>query len=296
NEEIAASIHRRNQFDPKVLVLYWDGGDPGFKDECDAVRKLFEEVFNYPTEEFAIPSKNSQGALSYHIAGVLLDRSPNSTLIIYYGGHAGLDNNIDRGQKCQSVWAKGPTLKWYRIQEQMRDSPADILLILDCCYAAQAARGADDRVGRFEILAASARATPTPGPGIGSFTNILLNKIRQDVAENGSWNIKEMHGQLCMQFKDGETEPIVTPVHIVLEGGHSSMVLKPLAASLQSHSGERDVGGQILHVLVRVGGNCTKEEVEEVGKWLSSDIPPAIAHMEVCDTLMELPDEYDSSD
>ncbi|KAK8061061.1 hypothetical protein PG997_015282 [Apiospora hydei] len=198
NEEVLVSIERRDQLKPKVLVLYWETGNVGFKTECQAVREMFEETFHYPTEEFAIPSKNVEAAtpnqtleyeLMSRVTKLLSEATHRSTLIIYYGGHGDEDHDKHRGQECQSVWAEfeagGSTLRWYKIQELMRESSADILLILDCCFAAQAARGRNDRRGRFEILAAAAMGMPTRGPGKKSFTTVLLEDIHEEVAKGG---------------------------------------------------------------------------------------------------------------
>ncbi len=75
------------------------------------------------------------------------------------------------------------------------DSDADILLLLDCCYAAQAARATEGGSGRLEILAASSYGNEDPGSR--SFTRILLNEMRDAVARDGFVDIKDLHGHLC---------------------------------------------------------------------------------------------------
>lgn len=62
----------------------------------------------------------------------------------------------------------GPTLNWYEVQPVVFAAEGDVLLVLDCCYAAQAARGRESRT--IELLAASGVKQRTPQPGDYSFT------------------------------------------------------------------------------------------------------------------------------
>ena len=66
----------------------------------------------------------------------------------------------------------GPTLNWYEVQPILLGWEGDILMILDCCYAAQAGRDRQSRI--IELLAASANNKRTPPAGPYSFTTILM--------------------------------------------------------------------------------------------------------------------------
>lgn len=54
---------------------------------------------------------------------------------------------------------------------------ADVLLILDCCYAGTACRERRNGSNRFELLASCSEDTPTPAPGPRSFTTALIKEI-----------------------------------------------------------------------------------------------------------------------
>ncbi|KAL8806794.1 MAG: hypothetical protein Q9200_004910 [Gallowayella weberi] len=72
-----------------VLFLSWEEDDMQCKEtEVDALRKLFEEEFNYETDYFLIPKDRWQTALQKRIADLLYEYdSPDCLTIVYYGGH-----------------------------------------------------------------------------------------------------------------------------------------------------------------------------------------------------------------
>jgi hypothetical protein len=97
----------------KVLIVYWEHGDhPGFQTEGNDLSRIFQGIFNYDVETFAIPSVSSQLRLDSHMSGVLLkaeDEARNtgglSLLIIYYGGHGDRNDDQHKGEERRSVWA-----------------------------------------------------------------------------------------------------------------------------------------------------------------------------------------------
>ena len=73
---------------------------------------MFQDVFNYDVEIFAIPSVSSQLRLDNFISQVLLKiedearkTSLLSLLIIYYGGHGDRNDDRHKGEERRSVWA-----------------------------------------------------------------------------------------------------------------------------------------------------------------------------------------------
>jgi len=108
NETLQSSIQRRDSTKAQVLVLYWDDGEEGFKEEARAVRTLFEQVFHYPVSEFAIPTTNSYFALLASVAEALAlahDQAGTSLFIIHYGGHGDRDDDKHKGEERRAVWA-----------------------------------------------------------------------------------------------------------------------------------------------------------------------------------------------
>lgn len=72
-----------------VLFVTWAEDDMQCREtEVDALRKLFDEDFNYETDYFLIPKARWQTALQKRIADLFYEYdSPDCLTIIYYGGH-----------------------------------------------------------------------------------------------------------------------------------------------------------------------------------------------------------------
>ncbi|KAL8986001.1 MAG: hypothetical protein Q9205_000426 [Flavoplaca limonia] len=72
-----------------VLFITWAEDDMQCREtEVDALRKLFDEDFNYETDYFLIPKARWQTALQKRIADLFYEYdSPDCLTIIYYGGH-----------------------------------------------------------------------------------------------------------------------------------------------------------------------------------------------------------------
>jgi hypothetical protein len=114
NQQLELSTRSRVYACVKVLILYWDGGDPGFEAEGRELGQLFadKETFNFAVEEFAIPRSNSYLKLHNFIIQSLLhlssyadEKRGASLLIIRYGGHGDRNDDKHDGEEKRSVWA-----------------------------------------------------------------------------------------------------------------------------------------------------------------------------------------------
>ncbi|KAI1085137.1 hypothetical protein F5B20DRAFT_575601 [Whalleya microplaca] len=279
NERLESSIRRRAYESIQVLVLCWEDGHKGYREEGQAAREMFENDFGYPTREFPIPTNNSYGQLLQLITRSLNDigtaaneKRASSLLIVHYGGHGDADDDKHGGQERRSVWAAHqegePVLKWYMIQDQfdyIKTSDTDILLLLDCCFAAQAGRARDSSHGRLEIMAASAMGMKTPAPGNTSFTNILLREIRRTIKDGGSVDMRHLHGQMCHR----KVDLWATPIYMTLKGGKGTMQLHPLPKSTTPTTPtsvqvrNKATQGTFIHILVQIE--------EELDSWGSTN-------------------------
>jgi hypothetical protein len=109
----------------KVLILYWDFGDEGFKTEGRALGRVFadKETFNFAVEEFSIPRSNSYLQLHNFITKSLLSLSSYadekrgaSLLIIHYGGHGDRNDDKHKGEEKRSVWAAQVLNSSYKVK------------------------------------------------------------------------------------------------------------------------------------------------------------------------------------
>src|SRR5437667_4654533 len=76
---------------------------------------------------------------------------------------------------------RSPTLDWYSIQPMLKRDDCDVLFLLDCCYAANAAHGESE--GTNELLAVcgreiEVREIEAEGVSDRSFTKNLMRKFR----------------------------------------------------------------------------------------------------------------------
>lgn len=170
----------------------------------------------------------------------------------------------------------GPILHWYKIQETIADSGTDILLLLDCCYAAQAARGQGQSQGKFEVLAAAAMGMQTLKAGDRSFTHALLREMKMAVDREGFVRIGDLHARLCQR----ESKLFATPVHICIRPNRRPLVLEPVSTP---RSRDPTVGetASLLHVLVQIKQDLSSNTLVQISEWLSSDVPYIISGLEV---------------
>ena len=95
--------------------------------------------------------------------------------------------------------AGGPTVNWSSIQPKLADVKGDILLLLDYCFAAQAARANQSRAipPNVELLAASAMRVKTLLPGPQSFTRLLIKHIRAALDSAGFAKVSDIANALA---------------------------------------------------------------------------------------------------
>lgn len=168
----------------------------------------------------------------------------------------------------------------------------DILLLLDCYYAAQAARARGRSSGKFEILAAAAMGVMTLAPGDMSFTSVLLAEIRSIVDSEGVVDVKDLHGRLCGRQK----RLFATPVHIYLKSGQQSIRLHPLS-QLPSEPVQKQGEQSFLRLLVQIREDVNAENIGQITQWLKTDMPSIVSRLEVVlDATENLQQAVDSID
>ena len=95
-------------------------------------------------------------------------------------------------------------------------------MILDCCYAANAARDTTEG-SSTELLAACGRENQTPGVGIRSFTSVLIEELQS--FEGAAFTVAMLHARLITI----RHKLAYTPIYAALaEKGGNSIVISPL--------------------------------------------------------------------
>ena len=115
------------------------------------------------------------------------------------------------------------------MQSLLENAVAHVLIILDCCYAANAARNSVRSETPMEILAASARENRTIGVSYRSFTSVLIDELKA---------IEKQPFTVSLLYKNLITERgrlVCTPVHASLsDQSQPSITIAPLHVPLTS--------------------------------------------------------------
>ncbi|KAI1211534.1 uncharacterized protein F4807DRAFT_472988 [Annulohypoxylon truncatum] len=289
NKKLKGHFERDRQSDydcVEVMLIYWEKSDnKGFMEEAEELKKLFRDKFNYPVTLFAIPSDNSHLALDTALGNFLRTLiRPRSLGIIHYGGHG--DSDLEGKRERRSVWASHGDIgvaderfvTWSDIQPKLRHVEADILLLLDCCFAAQTARITDRIIPEnVELLAACAMNLTTPGPDWASqtFTKGFIKEVEHTLGHQKPIVIKEIHHRLSK----GDRKLIQTPIHFSM-AKNKSIRLDPI----QTQSTHTIVTPQAFLTL-QMALSCAPSErlLNDITSWLMVDAPRDISGIEVTD-------------
>ncbi|KAL8853690.1 MAG: hypothetical protein Q9221_001501 [Calogaya cf. arnoldii] len=276
-----------------VLLLRWAGDDLNVQKEITPLEDVFEHQYKFNTEQWDIPSQSSTRALQTKLYDFQnCHQSEDELLIVYYGGHG------DADRRGRSIWAANkmpdsPTLNWSSLQHLLETAIPHVLIILDCCYAANAARDTSEGTIK-ELLAACGRENPTLGVGIRSFTICIIEELQAFGA--GPFTVSMLHSRLItMRWR-----LVYTPVYALLSehGGHS-IELAPQSASTPAgqfcEANNSDIDEDMMDVSspearvatdtrvllsVSISDDATCD-IAEWKKWLVHEAPLVVTQIEV---------------
>lgn len=181
----------------------------------------------------------------------------------------------------------GPTVDWYEIQPHLHKCKADILLLLDCCYSAQAARGrVREDPGKCELLAACAMKLQTPSPGPASFTTALLREMDEML---GSMN-QIVTSQLAHRLAHKRANLRQTPIHNDMSLGHQgrSIRWKPFLDTHKVASKASDAISQLrLRVAISVNPGNQDGSIHDLVQWLKVEAPSFVREIAIDEVLLQ---------
>lgn len=140
---------------------------------------------------------------------------PNNLLIVYYTGHGVYyeDKKFLQLAACANP-AQGKGLyqdayaNWNKAEDILRadDIDADVLTILDACYASNITKSAAHTSKKFELLSACGLDQTTAAPGPNSFTRALIDTLKDLVTEYGDkpFNTFHVNQRVCMDHRRRE--------------------------------------------------------------------------------------------
>ena len=127
-----------------------------------------------------------------------------------------------------------PSLNWSSLQTLLETAVPHVLIILDCCFAANAARDTTEGTTK-EILAACSRESPTHGVGQRSFTSALIEEMQ--AFDGRPFTTAMLHSRLVtMRWRLA-----FTPIYALLsERGGNSVTICPFSDGGASARPESD--------------------------------------------------------
>ena len=172
----------------------------------------------------------------------------------------------------------GPTLNWYEVQPVVFAAEGDVLLVLDCCYAAQAARGRESRT--IELLAASGVKQRTPQPGDYSFTAVLMRVMKRMLQEAGHIVVIKLYERLFQETAPDE-ELVEQPFHFFIAEGGGSIDLKPRAKPNALDRTQYALPSALLSLTVSLSQKPDRATMRRLGVWLKTAVPRTISSVDV---------------
>ncbi|KAL8734043.1 MAG: hypothetical protein Q9166_001804 [cf. Caloplaca sp. 2 TL-2023] len=173
----------------EVLLLCWAKSDMDTTNEVDDLRSVFENDFGYHTTTERLDA-NSKHGLQVEVNAIVAQfvrqhNGPNTLFIVYYAGHGRPGKFFGEVEflahmspnDCRDTDLRERNrLVWNNAEDLLRPARADVLEILDCCYAGALARGENRH---FELIAAAKDHGLTKVPGPESFTRALIYSLQK---------------------------------------------------------------------------------------------------------------------
>ncbi|KAI1743999.1 hypothetical protein F4680DRAFT_408165 [Xylaria scruposa] len=210
-----------------VLLLHWDSDDLFVLPELEDLETCLQRDYEFETERFTIPSSNAHLDLMMKIGAMIRDHeSLDTLLIVYYGGHARIDD-ARQSTWCASRNPDSPWLQWSAIQTLLERSLSDTLILLDCCAgAASAAFPTGNSI--TETISASSWDAIAPNPGRYSFTSTLLEVLQE--WKRKTFSVAMLHAEILARLKHprperhngNRFEARTTPVHFMMTANHKA--------------------------------------------------------------------------
>jgi tetratricopeptide (TPR) repeat protein len=197
----------RRHSDVFVLLLRWEDDDLGTEVEIQDLETVFRDTYHYHTEQYLIPTDDSTTQLEYKLTDFRKAHDNGTNLLIlYYGGHGFLERRKDR--LSRSIWRAervgGSSLVWSDLQGVLERSKSDVVFILDCCFAASAARSAGSKEG---LWACNSEVTTT-GVNDNSFTRNLIEELQS--LSTSRFNVAMLHARLMRRYRKPGPHTLLT--------------------------------------------------------------------------------------
>lgn len=244
-----------------------------------------DTIFGYQVWPYRIPSQDPEKALNLQVATFIDNFGHEDNLIVvYYGGHGGGGPKPKTKTKGPCTWAASvlvdhpAQLDWSLIQPQLSIAESDVLILLDCCYAGEAARARPS--GNMDLLAATDKDQETPrgGKKWPSFTKVLMRELKKFVEKDGVVDIPTLHKSMS-QFESGTKRQ---PFYVCMGGNAGSIKLRrhedtPTAMSAV----DPPISTRSLQIQLSLFNDLDPTTVTNLVRWMTRDSPSTIENIRV---------------
>lgn len=185
-------------------------------EQAKELEALFRDRFHYHTEtvELNVKSKTQLQLNSCVSSFAAEHNGPNNLLIVYYTGHGVYyeEKKFLQLAACANPRAgnglyQDAHANWNKAEDILKDDvDADVLTILDACYASNITKGAQKSTKKFELLCASGIDQITVA-GRNSFTRALIDNLKDLLREYGDkpFNTFHLNQRICMDKRRRDT-------------------------------------------------------------------------------------------
>ena len=201
----------------RALLVQWEDDDLGVDKEVGKLAAVLSnpqpDGYNFSVERWYIPSSSEEygpeDLLDERLREFRKGAKEDDLLILYYGGHGG-------GSPHRLYWAANkkkdaPSLIWHNVQGLLLGCRADVLLILDSCYASLAASNTGQ--GQNWMLGATTKESVATGVAWNSFTSTLTRELKRGTfrywAKGEELSVQSLHTSFLSYERDLDFTPVL---------------------------------------------------------------------------------------
>ena len=190
-----------------VFLIRWAADDLEVGIEVTKLEKVFRTHYNFGISHCILPDNDPEDHLTREIISFRKGKGLDHLIILYYAGHAG-------GTPSECIWAANrnedtPTLNFHNVQGLLLGHKADLLVILDCCFATLAANS----FGQYDnwFLGSSTKESPAAGVSHDSFTSAFIRALKRHAqrywANDKRFTVQSIHSTLIAWDRDLKFTP-----------------------------------------------------------------------------------------
>ncbi|KAK7433388.1 hypothetical protein QQZ08_000328 [Neonectria magnoliae] len=274
-----------------VLLLAWEEDDIGshLDAELNDLDRMFRVEFKYSVQRYRIPSKESELSLNACITQFMLANGGEENLIIvYYSGHGG--QTVASRSPC--TWAAknlgGPTLDWSNIQPLLLRASCDVVILLDCCYAGQAARNHISRSVEFLAATDKDQWTPIGIKNHPSFTKILLQKMKHVMDTDGFVTLPALQRQMVDESSGLRRQPFYVSLTGDASAGAIKLVKLGNSTVVSASSGKSSNSLESMSLQLSLFDALDSNTASRLLRWLTKDSPASIEDIQLVTSTLSL--------